>query len=322
MENQMYMKKVNSAIPYMSEILDPLDKAEFKRVFFNVHPKPWKDAFLEINSTIGSHSIASITSYMQRKAGQAHNKELKNRLHQKIESKKKKRTAGVHHRDNSKPFKKSHTDPEEKTKRPRTFVALSHPSATILLADFEEADVYIDNVGIFSNNWNSHLDSLRKILQMLQVNGFTCNLLKCEFCVQETDWLGYWLTPTGIKPWKKKIDAILRLKPSKSVLELRSFIGAVTFYNDMFPKRSHILAPLTARIGHNKKKLDWTPECQKAFDHIKTVLSKDAFLAYPDHNQPFHVYCDASDYQLGVVRWQNSPPGWNGAGSSANSFPT
>ncbi|CAJ1935853.1 unnamed protein product [Cylindrotheca closterium] len=86
-----------------------------------------------------------------------------------------------------------------------------------LLADFEEADVYIDNVGIFSNNWNSHMDSLRKILRILQDHGFTCNPLKCEFCVQETDWLGYWLMPTGIKPWKKKINAILRLKPSKSV---------------------------------------------------------------------------------------------------------
>ncbi|CAJ1931848.1 unnamed protein product [Cylindrotheca closterium] len=139
------------------------------------------------------------------------------------------------------------------------------------------------------------MDSLRKILRILQDHGFACNPLKCEFCVQETDWLGYWLTPTGIKPWKKKIKAILRLEPPKSVSELRSFIGTVTFYRDMFPKRSHILAPLTAHIGHNKKKLDWTPKCQKAFDHIKAILSKDAFLAYPDHNQPFHVYCDASD---------------------------
>ncbi|CAJ1952151.1 unnamed protein product [Cylindrotheca closterium] len=97
----------------MSEALDPLDKEEFKRVFFNAHPKPWKDAFLEINGTLNNHSVASITSYMQRKARQAHDKELKNQLHQKIESKKKKRTAGVHHRDDLKPFKKSHTDPEE-----------------------------------------------------------------------------------------------------------------------------------------------------------------------------------------------------------------
>jgi hypothetical protein len=159
-----------------------------------------------------------------------------------------------------------------------------------VLSDIEDADIYINDVGAFSNDWDHHVKLIATILQRLRENGFIINPLKCERAVKETDWLGYWLTPRGLKPWKKKIDAILHMDCPCKATELRMFIGCVNYYRDMWPSCAHILKPLTNQSGLKKRALTkWTDDMQQAFDKMRLLMAADALEAYPDHNKRFGV---------------------------------
>ena len=58
---------------------------------------------------------------------------------------------------------------------------------------------------------DAYLDHLRLVLTRLQDVGLKINAPKSKLCATETEYLGYVLTRTGIKPQPKKKQAILTL---------------------------------------------------------------------------------------------------------------
>ena len=91
------------------------------------------------------------------------------------------------------------------------------------------------------------------------------------------------------------------MKPPTNATELRTFLGTVTYYWDMWPRRLHVLAPFTKLAGLKKgAKIEWTPELDKAFRQMLEIIAQDALMAYPDHNLPFKIYTDSLDYKLGA----------------------
>jgi hypothetical protein len=93
----------------------------------------------------------------------------------------------------------------------------------------DEIEIYIDDIGVYDTDFDTHLKKLEVILSRLEANGFTVNPLKCEWCVQETDFLGFWMTPTGIKPWKKRVEPILAMQTPQTLRLLpRHVAGPLT----------------------------------------------------------------------------------------------
>ncbi|MGH7974544.1 MAG: RNase H-like domain-containing protein, partial [bacterium] len=180
--------------------------------------------------------------------------------------------------------------------------------STLMIGLLEFVRTYLDDILLMSKgSFEDHLEKLKEVLIRLSNANLKINVSKSKFCQTEVEYLGFWITREGIQPLPRKVDAMIKIARPRNRKQLRSFIGLVNFYRDMWRHRSGILAPLS-KATSNSLRWKWTPEMQDAFDQIKAIISKKVLLSYPDFSKPFKVYTDASNEQLGAVIIQEKTP--------------
>ena len=81
---------------------------------------------------------------------------------------------------------------------------------------------------------------------------------------------------------------MMQIAEPKTRKQLRSFIGVVNYYRDMWAKRAHVLAPL-AKLTSKTTPWKWGKEEADAFRNAKRIVSKETLLAYPRLQQ---TVCD------------------------------
>ena len=162
---------------------------------------------------------------------------------------------------------------------------------------------YADDILIYSKTVHEHMKHIRIVLERIREAGIKLNKGKCEFFKTELEFLGHVVTREGIKPQESKIQAIQNTPIPTTVKKIRSYLGLCGYYRRYIHRFSEIARPLTS-LTKKHAQFHWTPECQRAFDMLKSKITSPPVLIHPDPNRSFTLWTDASTTGLGGVLCQ------------------
>ena len=132
-------------------------------------------------------------------------------------------------------------------------------------------DNYVDDCIIFSEDMETHIRDLSRVLNRLQEAGFTLRGSKCFFGKCSINHLGFEYSQNGVSPTKEKTQTILNWPIPTTSKDVRSFLGLTNFYRRFIPKFADIATPLN-ELTRSNTIFTWTEKHQQAFNQLKQVL--------------------------------------------------
>jgi hypothetical protein len=170
------------------------------------------------------------------------------------------------------------------TNSPATFQSLMNSIFADLIAKSEVA-VYMDDILIYSSNLEHHRKIVCKVLSRLQKYNLYLRPEKCEFELQEIEYLGMIIRPREVHMNPGKVAAVRDWTTPANLREVRAFIGFANFYRRFIKDFASIARPL-----HDLTKKDtpwqWHSEQQKAFNELKRRFCEEPILKVYDPELP------------------------------------
>jgi transposase InsO family protein len=171
----------------------------------------------------------------------------------------------------------------------------------------DHSTAYLDDVAVRSESWEEHLNHLEQLFKRLNEHGVSLNAKKCVIGGGSVKYLGYQVGSGKVAPVEAKVQAFKKIPTPKTKKELRSFLGAMSFYRRFVPYFAEIASPLTDLLKGGKRgdiSLSWDNTCQQAFEKLKESLTSKPVLKAPEFEKCFEIYTDASDYGIAAVLTQ------------------
>jgi hypothetical protein len=160
--------------------------------------------------------------------------------------------------------------------------------------------VYLDNILIYSDNVSDHKKHVHDVLHRLCQNSLYAHANKCEFHSESVEYLGYILSPDGLKMSEYKVKTIQDWPEPKKVKDVQSFLGFANFYHHFIYNYSDIVVPLTC-LTCKSAPWNFDEKCRDSFTKLKSAFTSAPILTYwiPDHQ--IIVETDTSDYALAAI---------------------
>lgn len=190
---------------------------------------------------------------------------------------------------------------------PATFQALMNAIFRDCIDEF--VVIYLDDILVFSDSREEHLNHLRIVLTRLRDNQLYIGNKKYELMQEETEFVGLVVGKSGIKVGEDRKALIKDWPTPTNITELRSFLGLVQFFRRFIKDFSKIAAPLSNLTRKNSSISNWNSTCDDSFQTLKDSLISAPVMKAPDWSRPFLCHTDACQLAVGGTLTQKGDNG-------------
>ncbi|GKF71730.1 hypothetical protein Tco_0207844, partial [Tanacetum coccineum] len=124
------------------------------------------------------------------------------------------------------------------------------------------------------------------VLDLLKKDKLYAKFSKCEFWLQEVQFLGHVINGDGIHVDPSKIGVVKNWEAPRTLSEVCSFLGLTGYYRRFIEDFSKIVKPVTV-LTQKSKTFNWGEEQENAFQTLKDKLCNAPVLALPDGPEDF-----------------------------------
>src|SRR5437016_14316669 len=115
-----------------------------------------------------------------------------------------------------------------------------------------------------------------------------CSIKKSCIHASEIEFLGYHISAKGISMSTTKVESIKSWPVPRNIKDVQAFLGFANFYQRFIEGFSKVCKPLTD-LTQKARALDWTLQCEEAFQLQQKLLTTGTLLVQVDHEQNTHV---------------------------------